>query len=138
MGPESYGGVSWASGGIVLPTPFPNLKGAGRWGLKVEPRRSGSCSGQGAAQTRPDSRTAGLRSWVGEARRWEVPEEGRLRGSTQRGVAKRREEGLPFSPEGREVRGWDEATARRVGWGLGVADDVKVRGMKEMLSLLWG
>lgn len=59
---------------------------------------------------RPDSRTAGLRSWVGEARRWAVPEEGRLRGSTQRGVAKLREEGLPFSPEGREVRGWDEAT----------------------------
>lgn len=36
-------------------------------------------------------------------RRWEAPEEGRgLRGSTQRSVAKLREGGLPFSPEGSE------------------------------------
>lgn len=87
---------------------------------------------------RPDSRTAGLRSWVGEARRWEVPEEGVCEEVLKGAWPSWGKKGFPFLQKGEKCGVGMKLLSRRDGWGLGMADDVKVRGMKEMLSLLWG
>lgn len=110
--------------GNCLALPFSNLKGADRWGQKVEPERSGRYSGQGDPQAGRRPRTAGLRGGAGEARPWETSEEGRsLRGSTRRGVATLGKGGFPFLQKGENTSAGEGMTP-----GAGPGRELKWRG----------
>lgn len=110
--------------GNCLALPFSNLKGADRWGQKVEPERSGRYSGQGDPQAGRRPRTASLRGGAGEARPWETSEEGRsLRGSTRRGVATLGKGGFPFLQKGENTSAGEGMTPR-----AGPGRELKWRG----------